>query len=188
MVDAQTLTTMFGGIGVGVAAIYYVMMIRNNEKQRKRDFVFQKLQAPLQFYEAYGTLLYTRDWKTYEEFREKYYWKTDLMPKLWFVLNHFNALGLLIKEGLATPEQIFQQYLPLSIINIYEKYRPEIVVARYTVSMEVHNPDAWGGLELLYGEAKRLYPKSPKPGLTREVLLEHARKMDELLASGAPLP
>jgi hypothetical protein len=61
------------------------------------------------------------------------------------------------------------------------------VIARYTPSMEVHNPDAYSGLELLYGEAKRLYPKSPAPNATREVILEHARKLDELLASGAPL-
>ncbi len=181
MVEAQTLTTMFGGIGVGVAAFYYVMMLRNNENLKKRDFVFQKLQAPIQFYEAYGPVMWTSDWKTYEEFRQKYYHKPDLMPKLWYIMNHFNALGLLLKEGLATPEQIFQQYLPISILLVYEKYKPEIIAAHFTPSMEVHNPDAYAGFELLYSEAKRLYPKTPLGPFPREVLLDHAKRIDELL-------
>ncbi len=103
------------------------------------------------------------------------------MPKLWYIMNHFNALGILLKEGLATPEQIFQQYLPISIVTVYEKYRPEIIAAHLTPSMEVHNPDAYMGFELLYKEAKRLYPKIPTGPWSKEILLEHARRIDELL-------
>ncbi len=83
MVDLQTLATMFGGIGVGVAAIYYLMMLRNNERLRRRDLVFQKLQVPLQFYEAYYPVLWTKDWSSYEEFRGKHYvGRSDLYPTL----------------------------------------------------------------------------------------------------------
>ena len=185
----QSVSYIAGALGVCVAAFYYVMMLRSSEKTRKRDLVFQKLQVPLQFYEAYYPVLWTKDWKNYEEFRGKHYVdKTDLYPKVAYILNHYNALGLLVKDGLATPEQVFQQYLPLSIITIFEKYKGEIAISRLTPSMEVHNHDAYRGFELLYVEAKRLYPKSPLGPFNREILLGHARKVDEILRSGAPLP
>jgi hypothetical protein len=192
MVDLSLLQSMSyiaGALGVCVAAIYYIMMLRNTEKIRRRDLIFQKLQVPLEFYEAYYPALRNRDWNSIEEFREKHILKeSGLMPKVSYLLNHFNALGMLYQEGLATPEQIFQQYVPLSIITIFEKYKGLIVLDRLTPSMEVHNPNAFKGFELLYNEAKRLYPKSPRGPFTREVLLEHARKVDDLLKSGAPLP
>jgi len=181
----QAVSYIMGSLGVFVAAVYYVYNMRNTATLRRRDLVFQRLQTSLQFFEAYGTCLYATGWKTYEEFRDKYYGKSDLMPKLWLVLNHFNALGLLIKEGLATPEQIFQQYLPLSIMSIHEKYKAELVIARLTPSMEVHNPKAYEGFELLYQEARKRYPKAPVGPLPKEILLEHARRVDELLKAEA---
>jgi hypothetical protein len=72
------------------------------------------------------------------------------MAPVYYILNFFNSLGLLIKEGLATPEQVFQQYAPNSIVFVYERYKPEIMIAHVTPSMEVHNPEAYGGFELLY--------------------------------------
>ena len=178
----QAISYIIGSLGVFVAAVYYVFNIRNIEKMRRRDMVFQRLQASqLQFFEAYGFLLWLNGWKTYEEFRNLYYHKPEVMSKLWMVLNHFNALGLLIKDGLATPEQIFQQYLPISIIIMYRKYMGEIIISRLTPSMEVHNPDAYKGFELLYKEAMKRYPKTPVRPISKEELLEHARRVDELL-------
>ena len=181
----QAISYIMGSLGVFVAAVYYIYNMRNTAKIRRRDLVFQRLQTSLQFFEAYSACLDATGWNTYEEVRDKYYGKPDLMPKLWLVLNHFNALGLLIKEGLATPEQIFQQYLPISIIAIHEKYKAELVIARLTPSMEVHNPKAYEGFELLYKEAIKLYPKSPLGPIPKEVLLEHARRVDELLKAEA---
>ena len=181
MVDAQTLTTMFGGIGVGVAAIYYIMMLRNTEKMRRRDLVFQRLQMPLQFYQVYGELINAIDISSFETLRTKWGRKSEEMGKLWYVLNHFNSLGILIEEGLATPQQIFKQYLPMGIIILFERFKGEMINARYRhePKLEIHNPDAYRGYELLYNEAKRLYPRTPTGPWTREDLLRDAREMDE---------
>jgi len=153
------------------------------ENARKKDIVFQRLQTPIHFYEAYGELLYDLDINSFEDLRKKYRGKPREMAKVWYVLNHFNALGLLIKEGLATAEQIFQQYLPLSVILIYQKYEGEIINSRYRhgPTMEVHNPDAYKGFEMLYEEAWRLYPKTPTGPWSMEDLLRDAREMDEFL-------
>jgi len=41
MVDAQTLTTMFGGIGIGVAAIYYIFNMRAQTRTREAQLFMQ---------------------------------------------------------------------------------------------------------------------------------------------------
>ena len=186
MVEAELLSTLqsisyiAGATGVCIAAFYYMMILRSNEKIRRRDLVFQRLQASqLQFFEAYWKIL-RMQFNSVEELREKYL-GTEYYPIMNYVMNHFNALGILMKEGLATPEQIFQQYSPMSIISIYEKFRGLITIDRLTPSMEVHNPDAWKPFEMLYLEAKKIYPNTPKSFFTKEELLAHARRVDELL-------
>ena len=51
MVDAQTLTTMFGGIGVGVAAIYYVMTLRAQQANMKQTLQTRQAQMFMSIYE-----------------------------------------------------------------------------------------------------------------------------------------
>jgi hypothetical protein len=190
LVTLQTISYIVGGVGVCVAAVYYVMMVRNMENARKKDIVFQRLQMPLQFYQAYGELLYARDITSFETLRTKWGGKPDEMAKLWYVLNHFNSLGILIEEGLATPKQIFKQYLPIGVIRLYERFKGEMINSRYRhePKLEIHNPDAYKGFELLYDEAKRLYPDTPMGPYTDEELIQHAREIDDLLRSGATLP
>ncbi len=85
------------------------MMLRSTEEIRRRDLVFQRLQMPIQFHKAYGELLYARDITSFEALRTKMGGKPEEMAKLWYVLNHFNSLGVLVQEGLATSDQIFKQ-------------------------------------------------------------------------------
>jgi hypothetical protein len=176
---------MAGALGVCIAAVYYIMMLRNMENARRKDLVFQRLQMPIQFFQVYSELLADRDITSYQALREKYVGKPEEMAKVWYVLNHFNSLGILVQEGLATPKQIFKQYLPISVILIYEKFKGEMINARYRHSpkLEVHNPDAYTGFEFLYNEAKRLYPLTPNGPWTRDELLKDAEEIDDLLKS-----
>jgi len=180
----QIFSWVATGTGVCFAAYYYVMTLRNTENTRRKDIISQRLQTPLQFYEAYGEIMWDREITSYETMREKLLHKPKEMARVWYVLNHFNSLGILVQEGLATSQQVFKQYLPQSVIVIYEKFRGEIVNSRYrhAPKLEVWNPDAYMGFEFLYEEAKRLYPMVPQlGGFTREELIEHAREIDELL-------
>ena len=69
----QSVSYIAGALGVCVAALYYVMMLRSTEKIRRRDLVFQRLQVPMQqHYDAFYTVMKMTDWKTTEEFERKY--------------------------------------------------------------------------------------------------------------------
>ncbi len=167
-----------------VAAFYYVMALRNNEKTRKNSLVYQRLQALHQFYDSYFAVLLMTDWNTMEEFYQKYGPRANFNAhiKYRYVVNHLNTLGIMMKDGLVSADEIFQLYLPYGIIGIYEKFKPILMRDRITPSGEVHNPGANKGYELLYYEAKRRYPKSPLLASSDEERLEHTRRIQEYLA------
>ena len=85
-----------------------------------------------------------------------------------------------MKEGLANPEEIFQLYLPWSIIGIWEKYHPIIMRNRISPNGEVHTSDAYKGYELLYNEAKERYPNTP-PLVSPKDATEHTKLIQEHL-------
>ena len=67
----QSLSYVAGALGVCVAAVYYVMMVRNNEKLRRRDLVFQRLQPATRDFTAALFSTYKMQWETIEEIRRK---------------------------------------------------------------------------------------------------------------------
>jgi hypothetical protein len=111
MVDAQTLTTMFGGIGVGVAAFYYVMTLRETRKNRRMQFLTQILQTNLdeEGNKRYVTLM-NMDWKDYDEFERKY--GSDNNPEAYTKRitswGYYSELGYLIREGYIDAETLYE--------------------------------------------------------------------------------
>jgi len=184
LAEIQTAYYMIAATGVLIAAIYYIITLRNANKLRRRDMVLQRLQAPIQFYDAYWSVMQMTDWDTLEEFYQKYGPVTnkDAIIKLNYITNHFNALGTLVEDGIVTPEEIFRLYLPYTIINVYEKFQPILMRNRIRPDGVVHNPGAFKCYELLYNEAKRLYPLMTVPFISSlEENLEQTRKIQEQL-------
>ena len=162
LVVLQSLSYMAGALGVCVAAIYYVMSIRNAEKARRREIIFRKLpNQDRYYYDAFYTVAKMTDFNTPEEFREKYnYWVNhDAWCKLMYILNNYNLVGMLLTEKLASPEEIFQIYPPNMFVGFYEKFEFVVKRNRVNLSGEEANPDFFKSLEMLYMEAKRRYPK-----------------------------
>ena len=157
----QSVSYIAGALGVCVAAVYYVIMMRNIENTRKKDLINQRLQQNMTYLDAYWTALNMTDWSTLEEFYAKYTptENPEKFLKLQYVLSHYNALGNLLVEGLVEADQIFSLYLPWSIMFLWEKFLPVMMRNRILYTGVVHNPGAYKGFEVLYEEAKRRYPK-----------------------------
>jgi len=162
LVVLQSLSYMAGALGVCVAAVYYVMNIRNAEKARRREIIFRKLPTQDRYYyDAFYTVAKMTDFNTPKEFREKYnIWVNhDAFCKLMYILNNYNLVGMLLTEKLASPEEIFQIYPPNMLVPFYEKFEFIVKRNRINLSGEEANPDFFRSLETLYMEAKRRYPK-----------------------------
>ena len=168
--EIQAAYYMVAATGVLVAAAYYIQNMRNLEKIRKRDLIFQRLQpSSRDFVKSYHHVMRMTDWKTVKEWRQKYsHWVDPEAAADWFyTVNHYNALGMLLKDGIVPADQIFQLYSPVSIIQIYERFKPIISIGRTTTSGETHS-DMYAPYEFLYHEAKRRYPKIDRMAESRE--------------------
>jgi len=177
MVDVsllQSLSYVAAAIGVCVAAFYYVSMIRNMEKIRRRDMVFQKLNInTLEHYKVLFDVQKMVDWDTFEEFERKYsYWvNTEARAKVQYLMNHYNGIGILLKEGIVEAVEVYKQYSPDQIVALYEKFK--LYLDRYQY-------EYMDGFRFLYGETKRRYPDAGKSGLARSLdeIIERARQVD----------
>ena len=158
MVDLDTLSIVLTGIGLIVAIIYYSINIRNASKVRQRDILFQRLQGyNLEYTKTYIEVASYTDWKTTEEFKEKYGMITnpDAFSKYLYITRVYNLAGLMLKENVADADLLFQLYPPGAIISMWEQFLPFILEGR-----EIrNNPVLDENFEYLYTEAKKMFPE-----------------------------
>lgn len=114
---------MFGGIGVGAAAFYYIMMLRNADRERRKQMILQKLPTmSVEYYETYLNIDWNIYFETPEEFDKKYSSNLDIVPKIWHIINIYNTLGILYQEGLMGIDDVAKLYSPTWIILWYERF------------------------------------------------------------------
>ncbi len=147
LVDAQTLTTMFGGIGVGVAAFYYVMTLRETRKNRKMQFLTQALHDNLdeEGNKRYVTLM-NMEWSDYDDFEKKY--GSDNNPEAYTkritAWGYYNELGYLVAEGYIDADTLYD----LSgdgMLWLWMKWEPIIKGIR----VRYNQPEMWKWFDYL---------------------------------------
>jgi len=73
MVDIQTLTTMFGGIGIGVAAIYYIFNLRETMRNRRVTLTNALMQTFLSEEVSKRWIeIMQAEWEDFDDFYKKY--------------------------------------------------------------------------------------------------------------------
>ena len=152
MVDVQTVTTVFGGLGIGVAAIYYILTIRNSEKIRRKDFLFQaQLARTPEYYKMFLLVGKMHDYETNEEWDSKY--NEDQKFQWSYLAQHFNVIGLMFVEGIVSADTLFRMYPTYAVIMLWELSEKHIAeVSRFV------NENPFSGLEALYREARKRNP------------------------------
>jgi len=157
MVDAQTISIVFAGLSIAASIVYYANVLRNADKARHRELIFQKYQSySLEYTRTISEVMLMRDWKDYEEFEEKYGRESNLdaTAKWLYIMRIYNLAGLYLKEG-TDPNLIFELYPASAVINLWELFEPIIKVRRE----QSNEPQRYEPLELLYKEAKSRYPE-----------------------------
>jgi hypothetical protein len=157
----QSISYIAGATGVCIGAIYYIVTLRDTEKVRRRDMVFQKLQINMnQYFNILYDVLGMTDWNNLEEWASKYgrLNNPEAFSKIMYIISHYNALGILLKDGVVKSEEVFQLYLANVVYALYCMYEPWIMTQRINLAGEPVNPEALNGFEYLALEAKRMYP------------------------------
>jgi hypothetical protein len=111
MVDIEIITQVVPALGVIVALLYYSYTIRNTEKIRRKDFIFQSnLARTTEFFDIFYKIAEMWDYDTQEEFNNKF--DAEKRARFNWLVNIFNIIGILMVDGAASRDEIMRLYPP----------------------------------------------------------------------------
>ena len=129
MVDVQTIGVLVTAASVSIAAIYYIMNIRETNKNRRVTLANTMMQT---FISEEGsrrwTELWNMKWKDFDDFKIKYdsSHNPDNYAKRNAVWNTCDILGYMYESSIIDMETIFAISGP-SVYITWEKFKPIIV-------------------------------------------------------------
>lgn len=157
MVSLEVVAILLSGIGISASLVYYAQVLRNTNKSRLREVIFQRAQVYSSSYtEAFAATRTMNDWETVEEFQSKYGISAspDKWSKYMYITRVYNIAGILLKENMADADLIFKLYPPYAVINVWEQFLP----ITENLREHVNYPEAYESFEFLYEQAKQRYP------------------------------
>ena len=145
-------------VGILVGIFYYIDTLRNAEKNRTKEMVFRRMQtrSPDYFMNIYESSPENFEWKTVEEFYQKYNAATtpELLSKRSSIQDKLNAWGFMLKEDMVSIELIGRLHSPTFIKHWWESNEPIYLDSREKSG----NPDFMADFEYLYNAIKKKYP------------------------------
>ena len=163
----RDLVTIFGVIA---GLTYYVMTVRNAEKTRKQDVIFQRIsELDDEFYNKWTNLL-DSDWKTYAEWRKHRLEHPESYGFLAYMLSLLGGIGETLRKGIIDPDSLFSIYTPILVIFTWEKVKPIIEFYRDGTNI----PTYLDNFEYLYDEAKKRYPEMHTRDKYIEIRQQHS--------------
>lgn len=108
MVTVETVSIVFTGLSISLAAFYYISTLRN--AQRTQQLQLETRQAQL-FMQIYSTItdenfnkmvneVLNYQWEDYDDYYNKYWRNPDARSKLGALANYYEGVGVLVKRGL----------------------------------------------------------------------------------------
>lgn len=172
MVDYQTISIVFTGLSISLAAFYYISTLRNTQRNQQLQLETRQAQLFMQIYNHWYNTDFWKNWdnvmdfefKDYDEYYEKITPEISYSSRSLFAF--FEGLGVLVKRELITPSFI-DDLMSALVINFWEKMRP--VYTEYRVRRNAPMVAEW--IEYLYNTIKPImedqHPemKGRKPGL-----------------------
>ena len=152
MVDIQTVSIAIASAGVLAAAIYYVLQLRHQSKERQTDLIMRlhTHSGSKEMIEAIHTFMNT-EYGNYEEFVEKYGSVISKEPvgiAFGMIVTHFEGLGILVHRKLADVDLISELF-PAQVI--WKKIEPLVEGVR----KQYANPSLLEWFEYLHNELQK---------------------------------
>jgi hypothetical protein len=159
MVTVETISIVFTGLSVSLAAVYYIMTLRNTQRNQQLQletrqaqlfsFLMDKMDS-VEWWQHYLTIRDAQD-RTYDE------WIEIIRDPLHYgglmsIVTFFNHIGWLVKKGLIELETVRETMSP-NIIRIYENTRSGFD----EYERRTKTPQRHSYLEFLYEQVKDSY-------------------------------
>ena len=164
MVDVQTIGVLVAAISVSIAAIYYVMTLRVQQKNMKHTLETRQTQLFMQlltlydnkeFLKDFATTAYLTKYEDYNDWLRKYGPQTNLEHwASWArVGRFFDGTGILVKRNLVDADLVIDE-MREQIILTWDIVKPWVTGVREVMN----SPNTWENFEYLAGEARRRNP------------------------------
>jgi hypothetical protein len=161
MVEIETISIVFTGLSISLAAFYYISTLRNTRRNQELQLETRQLQLYTAAYQPGQTkewldglidVLYNQEWEDYDDFRRKY--GPESNPEAYVamiqVLELFTMIGLYVEQG-ALDIDIVIKHNGVFAIRLWEIVEPFVRAHRERTG----NPMHWHSFEYLYEEMKR---------------------------------
>ena len=154
LAEIQAAYYMVAATGVLVAAFYYLMVLREQVKNRRINQTHIVMQT-LQTYEGMRRWidLMNMEWKDYDDFEKRY--GSDVNPDNFAnrstMFRFYNAMGYLVESGLADVETV-HKLNGIGPIWVWAKFEPIIKENRRRYS----GKNEYWGMEYLAGEVLKV--------------------------------
>jgi hypothetical protein len=170
MVDAQSISIIFAGLSIGIAAIYYTLTLRNSQKAQQLQLETRQSQLFMQLFQHYidkeqwiqRWKLTEMEWDDYDEFTRKYDSSVNIEN---FAMRYNNwyfwdGMGLLLKKNLVDREMIY--YLlggGFGVLFSWDKFQS--IIKQMRVQLDLPEMFVW--FEYLADEMKKVAIEKGNP-------------------------
>jgi hypothetical protein len=147
----EFLPIVLTGLGLTASILYYTQTLRNNTKTRQNAILYQIFNTSLEYQKTLMEVVWEQDWKNLQDVNEMI---VEDRAKYQHILNHYNALGMLLKKQATDPDLLISLYTPSAILTVCKKYEPTIGEMR----VGTNNPRHFEGIDFLRDEVLKRYP------------------------------
>jgi hypothetical protein len=177
----QSVSYIAGALGVCVAAIYYVVILREQRQTRQFQLLMQIRQYDMTKEGQLDLLEWNQmEWSDYDDFEKKY--GSDVNPNNYAMrmlqVTYFRTLGILVKNGMISRELAYE-YVGDGVIYQWNKYRDIVLTQRKLYNMPMANIH-W---EHLYDEMVKI-AKEGGVDTTLKFDIGYTEEMRERVISG----
>jgi len=167
MVDYQTLSIVFTGLSISIAAFYYISTLRNTRKNQQLQLETRQTQLFMQIYQqlsseesmATWAELLNDEFDDYDEYMRKY--DSTVNPRhfgkrghIWYT---YNSIGYLLEDGLIPIDLAYKLVGTLAILQ-WQKWGDMILEIRERQSY----PTYFEGFSYLVNELTKYHNEHPE--------------------------
>jgi hypothetical protein len=139
MLDVQTIGVLVTAASVSIAAIYYMLTLKTNQKNLSMNLETRQSQFMSQISDEINSLenwkiaweLLGMEWTDWEDFEKKYgsSCNPEAAARRFSLFSKLDNVGWLLKNGMLDPEWVHSQF-HMNVTMLWLKFEPQIIQMR----------------------------------------------------------
>jgi hypothetical protein len=139
MLDVQTIGVLVTAASVSIAAIYYMLTLKTNQKNLSMNLETRQSQFMSQISDEINSLenwkiaweLLGMEWTDWEDFEKKYgsSGNPEAAARRFSLFSKLDNVGWLLKNGVLDPEWVHSQF-HMNVTTLWLKFEPQIIQMR----------------------------------------------------------